>query len=105
MRIDAIGAGSSAGLAAWADMIAAGPGGAGIGRLVAVAASASSMGELLGAIADSGLPASTQVQLSDAAVALFAMDGKDGESTLSELAQALLIALILQLLDPGTAPS
>jgi hypothetical protein len=104
MRIDAIGAESSLGLDAWANVIAAGQaGGGGIDRLVAVAGSKSSMDELLGAIAGSGLPPSTRVELSEAAVALFALDATDGNTTLSELAQALLVALILELLEPAAA--
>lgn len=100
MRVDAISIGSVQGLAAWADMIAAAASqGTGIERLVAVAGSPSTVGEVLGAIAGSGLSESTQVKLSEMALALFALDSREDRSTLSELAQALLVALILELLD------
>ncbi|MCX7960109.1 MAG: hypothetical protein N2653_00855 [Burkholderiales bacterium] len=98
MRIEAIGIGGGAALAAWADTFSAARS-AGVDRLVAVAGSPSTVGEVLGAIAQSGLSESTRVRLSEMALALFALEAREDRQTLGELAQALLIALILELLD------
>ncbi|MDW8468672.1 MAG: hypothetical protein RML56_06520 [Burkholderiales bacterium] len=100
MRIEAIGIGGGAALAAWADTFSTvAARAAGVDRLVAVAGSSSTVGELLGAIAQSGLGESTRVRLSEMALALFALEAREDRQTLGELAQALLIALILELLD------
>lgn len=102
MRIDAIGAGSTAGLEAWADLLAANRiGASGIERMMSVASADGSMSGLLGAVVDTGLSPATQVQLSEAAVGLFPTDAQGGDSTFGEIAQALMVALILQLLDAG----
>jgi len=103
MQVTSIGAGSSTALSAWADIIAAGANRqAGIDRLLQVASTGGSKGDLLGAIATSGLSSGTQVQLSDSVSRIFAGDAKGGDATVfGELAQALMVALILQLLDVG----
>lgn len=92
MQIGAIGPGSTAAFQAWADMIAAGGSGAnGLEKTAAGAGAPLAQGE--------------QVNLSDHSLALSAADVTGGDATLGQLTQALMVALILQLLDPkgGTA--
>lgn len=107
MRIDAVSIGSGAGLAAWANAISAGRlSNAQVDGLVALGNSPTFVTDLLGVIAASELPQTTQVELSQAALALFSADPSSGEgSNLGKLAQELLVALILALLDPGRAAS
>lgn len=102
MQINAIGSGSSAALQAWADMLASNQvGSTALDSLVAAASGDKTVGGLLGVIASSGLTPSTQVNLSDAALTFGSNGTQNGDTTLSEIAQALMVALILQLLDPG----
>ncbi len=102
MQISAIGSGSSASLQAWADLLASNQvGGSAIDRLVAAASGDNTVKGLLGVLASSGLTPSSQVNLSDAALSFGSGDSQGGDTTLGELAQALIVALILQLLDPG----
>ena len=102
MQISAIGSGSSASLQAWADMLATNQvGSTALDRLVAAASGDNRVNGLLGVLASSGLTPSSQVNLSDAALSFGTQDSQNGDTTLSELAQALMVALILQLLDPG----
>lgn len=107
MRVDAVSIGSGAGLAAWASSISSGRlSNAQVDGLVALGNSPTFVTDLLGAIAASGLQQSTQVELSQAALALFSTDPtSDDGSNLSKLAQELLVALILALLDTGSATS
>ena len=102
MQISAIGSGSSAALQAWADMLAtSSTGAAAFDRLVAAANGDQTVKGLLGVIASSGLTPSAEVDLSDAALSFGAPAAQEGDSTLGEIAQALMVALILQLLDSG----
>ena len=102
MQISAIGSGSSASLQAWADMLATNQvGGSALDRLVAAASGDNTVKGLLGVLASSGLTPSSQVNLSDAALSFGTSGSQNGDTTMSELAQALMVALILQLLDPG----
>jgi hypothetical protein len=103
MQISALGGIGTAGgigAAAWADLISPGPSAAAsLGQLAAGTNATTSFGQLLGALAASGLPASAQVSISEAAKTLLAMDRDSNGLSFGELAQALIVALILQLLD------
>lgn len=91
MQIGSIGPGSTAAFQAWADMISAnGNGTNGLEKLAAG----------LGASAGTALAQGSSVNLSDGALGLAASDATGGDATLGELTQALMVALILQLLDP-----
>lgn len=70
-------------------------------RLVSAASGDKTINGLLGVIASSGLTPSSQVNLSDAALSFGSTDSQNGDTSLSQIAQALMVALILQLLDPG----
>ncbi len=91
MQIGAIGPGSTAAFQAWANMISAS--GAGSGGLEKLASG-------LGASAGTALEGGGLVSLSDTSLGLAASDAGAGDPTLNELSQALMVALILQLLDP-----
>lgn len=102
MQISAIGSGSSAALQAWADMLASNQvGGPALDQLVSAASGDKTVNGLLGVLASSGLTPSSQVNLSDAALSFGSADSQNGDTSLSQIAQALMVALILQLLDPG----
>jgi len=90
MQIGAVGPGSTAAFQAWADMISAsGNDARGLEKLAAG----------LGANAGSALSQGSSVNLTDGALGLSA-NPANGDATLGELTQALMVALILQLLDP-----
>lgn len=75
---------------------------AALGRLVSsLQGSTGSIGQFLDAVNASALSPGTKVSISDAAQALTSLDGNASDSSFGELAQALIIALILQLLAPG----
>jgi hypothetical protein len=95
--IGAIGTGFS-----WPAAIAAGPLSAStLDRLVLAIGDTRDMTQLLAVLGNAGLPASTQVQLSQAAQAMLSVDDPGSTASFGELAQALIIALLLELLAPG----
>jgi hypothetical protein len=102
MQISAIGSGSSAALQAWADMLASNQvGSSALDQLVSAANGDKTINGLRGMIASSGLTPSSQVNLSDAALTFGSTDSQGGDPSLGQIAQALMVVLILQLLDPG----
>ncbi len=94
--IQGINYGSLAGLGAASQAGAAAPGG-----LASLLGSSTSTGQLIDAVNTSNLPAGTKVAISDAAQALLSGDNSQTQSSFGELAQALIIALMLQMLAPG----
>jgi len=69
--------------------------------LASLLGSSDSMGQLIDAVNASNLPAGTKVAISDAAQALLSGDNGQTQPSFGELAQALIIALMLQMLAPG----
>ena len=94
--IQGVSYGALAGLGAASQFSATAPGG-----LASSLGSSNSMGQLIDAVNASNLPASTKVAISDAAQTLLSGDNSQTQSSFGELAQALIIALILQMLAPG----
>lgn len=103
MNIGAVGAINGIGYGPLAGLSSIGAGDtATIGRLVSSLQGANhSMGQFLDAVNASTLPPGTKVTISDAAQALTSLNGNASDSSYGELAQALIVALILQLLAPG----
>jgi hypothetical protein len=102
MSIGAIGAVSGIGYGSLAALTAMTPADTtALSRLASLPAASLSLDQFITAIDASGLAPSSKVSLSEAAQALFSLNGNDENSRFGEFAQALIVALILQLLSPG----
>lgn len=99
MTVGTIGAIQGFGYGSLAGLSAAGPvGAAAPGQLAELLRSSTSGGQLIDAVNASNLPPGTKVAISDAAQALLSGDSSQNNVSFGELAQALIVALILLML-------